>query len=53
MYPLDNIGDKPITIEVGTRLFKICSHNLIPFYSIKNVESLDNTLRGSGGFGST
>ena len=51
--PLDNIGDEPVTIEAGTRLFQICSHNLIPFKSVKKVDSLDNTVRGSGGFGST
>mgnify|MGYP006083919207 CR=1 FL=1 len=51
--PLDNITDKPITIEAGIRLFQICSHDLLPFSTVKKVESLDNTERGSGGFGST
>lgn len=51
--PLDNIGLEPTTIEAGTRLFQICSHDLIPFSSIKKVYSLDETQRGSGGFGST
>ena len=51
--PLDNIGDEPVTIEAGTRLFQICSHNLIPFECVKRVETLDETERGSGGFGST
>ena len=51
--PLDNIGDKPITIDAGTRLFQICSNNLIPFNLVKKVDSLDDTVRGSGGFGST
>lgn len=51
--PLDNIGKEPVTIEAGSRLFQICSHNLIPFNSVKKVHSLDATERGSGGFGST
>ena len=51
--PLDNVGSEPITIEAGTRLFQICSHNLIPFESVNRVESLDKTKRGEGGFGST
>ena len=51
--PLDNVGNEPVTVEAGTRLFQICSHNLVPFGSVKNVISLDETERGSGGFGST
>jgi len=51
--PLDNVGNEPVTVEAGTRLFQICSHNLIPFESVKKVSSLDETERGSGGFGST
>ena len=51
--PLDNISDEPVTIEAGTRLFQICPNHLTPFSSVKKVESLDNTKRGSGGFGST
>lgn len=51
--PLDNIGSEPVTIEAGTRLFQICSHDLIPFESVNKVESLDETQRGEGGFGST
>ena len=51
--PLDNIGTEPVTIEAGTRLFQICSHDLIPFERVENVETLDETQRGEGGFGST
>lgn len=51
--PLDNISNEPVTVEAGTRLFQICSHNLLPFESVKKVSSLDETERGSGGFGST
>ena len=51
--PLDNIGTEPVTVEAGTRLFQICSHDLIPFERVENVASLDETERGEGGFGST
>lgn len=51
--PLDNIGTEAVTVEAGTRLFQICSHDLIPFTLVENVESLDETTRGEGGFGST
>lgn len=51
--PLDNIGTEPVTVEAGTRLFQICSHDLIPFECVENVETLDETVRGEGGFGST
>jgi dUTP pyrophosphatase len=35
------------------RHFQLCSHNLLPFKSVELVESLDDTTRGTGGFGST
>lgn len=38
---------------VGSRLFQICSYNLLPFDTVELVEDLDNTERGTGGFGST
>ena len=40
------------TIKAGTRLFQICSDNLSPF-EFKIVDSLSDSKRGSGGFGST
>ena len=42
-----------ILIKKETRLFQICSHDLKPFKEIKFVSSLPNTVRGTGGFGST
>ena len=42
-----------VLIKKGTRLFQICSHDLKPFKEIKFVNSLPNTFRGNGGFGST
>jgi len=52
-----SIGEDAITkytfnIKKGSRYTQICSPDLSPF-SIKFVESLDMTTRGSGGFGST
>ena len=49
---VDNIGDKPFQLRRGTRLFQICSPDLSPL-SVELVNSLDKTVRGAGGFGST
>ena len=40
-------------VEAGTRLIQVCSHNLLPFESVRIVDELDATERGVGGFGST
>ena len=49
---VDNIKNEPYRIDQGTRLFQICSPTLEPIeYTI--VNSLSETSRGSGGFGST
>jgi len=40
------------TENVGSRLLQICMPDLSPF-SVKLVDSMDDTTRGSGGFGST
>ena len=40
------------SIEVGQRLFQICSPTLEPF-KVELVDELDTTNRGEGGFGST
>lgn len=39
-------------IEKGTRLFQLCAPDLSPF-SVKIVDSLPDSIRGIGGFGST
>ena len=39
-------------ITKGSRLLQICSPNLLPFRVVL-VNSLDETIRGAGGFGST
>jgi dUTP pyrophosphatase len=42
------------TLESKTRLFQVCHPSLCPIYvMIVNEEELSNTLRGTGGFGST
>jgi len=49
---VDNIKNESYRIECGTRLFQICSPTLEPIdYAI--VNSLSETTRGDGGFGST
>ena len=49
---VDNIKSESYTINKGDRLFQICSGNLEPI-QFQLVNELSNTLRGSGGFGST
>ena len=49
---VDNTSDKQYIIERGTRLFQIVSMTGEPL-SIQVVDSLSDTSRGSGGFGST
>lgn len=51
--PVDNISDKDYRIERGTRLFQIVNSSLAPFDLIKISDVIDETDRGSGGFGST
>ena len=48
-----NLSDEPYTVTEGTSLFQLCSPNLEPFNEIILVDNLDNTQRGSCGFGST
>lgn len=50
---VDNIRNFDYYIEKNQRLFQICSGDLFPFEGIKLVSELNDTLRGSGGFGST
>ena len=51
--PVDNFSCQKYIVEEGQRLFQICSGDLTPFYNVKIVDSLDQTDRGAGGFGST
>ena len=49
---VDNIWDQPYDLKKGTRLFQICAPDLTPI-NVELVDSLDETVRGAGGFGST
>lgn len=50
--PLDNISELNYKIKRGQKLFQIC-HPSLKCFSVKYVEELGNTERGSNGFGST
>tara|TARA_B100001094_G_C18026601_1_gene717913 strand:- start:427 stop:927 length:501 start_codon:yes stop_codon:yes gene_type:complete len=47
-----NLEDSNYTLKKDTRIAQICGHDLKPI-NLKLVETLDNTERGEGGFGST
>jgi len=47
-----NLGRMPFLVEKNTRLLQICHPALEPFH-VELVDDLDETSRGSGGFGST
>ena len=52
MVPVDNISNEEYIIKPKERLFQLVHPSLKPI-SIEVVEELDETERGSGGFGST
>ena len=52
MVPVDNHSNEDYIIKRGERLFQLVHPSLKPI-SIEVVEELDETERGSGGFGST
>ncbi len=47
-----NTSNMPFTVEAGTRLLQICAPDLKPV-TFELVDSLSNTTRGEGGYGST
>lgn len=49
---LDNISDNSFVIEKGWRLVQACNPDLSPF-KVKITNSLNETIRGENGFGST
>ena len=49
---LHNLTDKPVTIKHGQRIVQVCMSDLSPF-EVEFVDSLTETARGEGGFGST
>ena len=52
MVPIDNISNEDYIIKPKERLFQLVHPSLKPI-SIELVSELDDTKRGSGGFGST
>jgi len=53
MAPLVSVGQAPKSIEAGTRLFQILAPDLGHIAKVVYVNSLPETVRGEGGFGST
>jgi hypothetical protein len=53
MAPLVSVGQTPKSIEAGTRLFQILAPDLGHIARVVYVNSLPETVRGEGGFGST
>ncbi len=52
MAKVFNTSDQPYEVKQGERLFQLCMPTLEPFL-VQFVETLDETVRGTGGFGST
>jgi dUTP pyrophosphatase len=53
MAPLISVGTSQKSIEAGTRLFQILAPDLGHIKEVIYVDSLPETVRGEGGFGST
>ena len=53
MAPLVSVGTNQVVVEAGTRLFQIIAPALSYISEVRYVDSLPETKRGSGGFGST
>lgn len=53
MAPLVSVGQTKRHIEAGTRLFQILAPDLGHISKVVYVDSLPETIRGEGGFGST
>jgi len=54
MAPIVNLNEYTYpNVEKGNRLFQICAPDLGHISEIRIVESLSETVRGAGGFGST
>ena len=51
--PFYNVSDSPVTISAGERIVQICMPGLDNNYSVGYAQKLNETKRGSGGFGST
>jgi deoxyuridine 5'-triphosphate nucleotidohydrolase len=53
MAPLVSVGQTRKLVEAGTRLFQILAPDLGHISKVVYVDSLPETIRGEGGFGST
>lgn len=53
MAPLISVGSNSRTIDAGTRLFQIIAPGLGYIDEVRYVTMLPETVRGTGGFGST
>jgi dUTPase len=51
--PIISVGSSNSSIEAGTRLFQILAPDLGWIREVHYVESIPDTVRGEGGFGST
>ena len=49
---VDNISDDDFVAQKGVRLFQLCSPDLSPI-TLKLSDTLNDTIRSSGGYGST
>jgi len=49
---IDNISAEDIILTQGTKLFQLCAPDLTTI-EVEFVEELDESIRGTGGFGST
>ena len=50
---IDKVYDNDYSVTKGDRLFQICAPDLSVLKNVEIVQRLDETVRGSGGFGST
>jgi len=53
MAPMLSVASNSSTVPAGTRLFQVSAPALGYISEVAYVDSLPNTLRGEGGFGST
>ena len=53
MAPVVSVGSKLTTVEKGTRLFQVIAPALGYIKEVAYVDTLPETMRGEGGFGST
>lgn len=52
LVPLYNIGHKSMYIDAGDKIAQLLIMP-VQYYDIEKVDNLSDTIRGSGGFGST